>query len=178
MIKLIKLCDFGSSIREGEVYKFLNNNNRIYLAPELLKNEQYKCTSKADVYSFGCVIYELVKLKHPFTQNDNLLNDKLGEKYDIVKDPRVSHRMWRLVIKMLKNDKKRYSVLELFEKKIIIYSCLSFIGNFNLNLNDTDNNLTYKNQQNSLLVCFFNLFNLFKLIHLMKFDLPYLIIIH
>jgi serine/threonine protein kinase len=36
----------------------------IYSCPEIVSNKAY--SEKADILSFGCVVYELMKLKQPF----------------------------------------------------------------------------------------------------------------
>lgn len=117
-----------------------------------------RCTSKADVFSFGCVIYELVKMKHPFTENKNLLNDKLNGNYDKVKDNRVCDRLWRLVNYMLRREENRLSVKEFLAKKIVVISCLSIIRHYNydvFDLEETEDNLIYINQRKVIMVCYF-----------------------
>jgi serine/threonine protein kinase len=41
-----------------------------YMSPEIVNNEQY--TSKTDIWSFGCVVYEMIMLKKPFDGNNQL----------------------------------------------------------------------------------------------------------
>ena len=42
----------------------------IYTCPEIVENKQY--TEKADIWSFGCILYELLKLKPAFSSNNPL----------------------------------------------------------------------------------------------------------
>ncbi|XP_075707877.1 serine/threonine-protein kinase Nek5 isoform X2 [Rhinoderma darwinii] len=68
---LAKLGDFG-------IARMLNNTMELartcvgtpyYLSPEICENRPYN--NKTDVWSLGCVLYELCTLKHPF-ESDNL----------------------------------------------------------------------------------------------------------
>jgi serine/threonine protein kinase len=40
----------------------------IYMSPEMIREEQY--FSSTDIWSLGCVLYELVTLNHPFSYNN------------------------------------------------------------------------------------------------------------
>jgi len=68
----IKIGDFGIS-------KVLENTNDsamtvqgtpYYMSPEVCQNKPY--TYKSDVWSLGCILYELCSLKHAFN-SENLL---------------------------------------------------------------------------------------------------------
>ncbi|KAK6176479.1 hypothetical protein SNE40_014760 [Patella caerulea] len=62
----IKVGDFGisrsleSTLAKAQTYI----GTPIYMAPEILNHQEY--SSKADVWSFGCIFYELMCLKYPF----------------------------------------------------------------------------------------------------------------
>ncbi|XP_015416091.1 PREDICTED: serine/threonine-protein kinase Nek5 [Myotis davidii] len=65
-----KLGDFG-------IARDLNNSTELaqtcvgtpyYLSPEVCQNKPYN--NKADIWSLGCVLYELCTLKHPFEGNN------------------------------------------------------------------------------------------------------------
>ncbi|NXE46852.1 NEK5 kinase, partial [Casuarius casuarius] len=67
--KVAKLGDFG-------IAKELNNTMELaytcvgtpyYLSPEICENRPYN--NKTDIWSLGCVLYELCALKHPFQGN-------------------------------------------------------------------------------------------------------------
>lgn len=65
-----KLGDFG-------IARVLNNSMELaqtcvgtpyYLSPEICQNKPYN--NKSDIWSLGCVLYELCTLKHPFEGNN------------------------------------------------------------------------------------------------------------
>ena len=62
----VKLCDFGVSCRInseiGHAYSVVGTP--YYLSPELITNKPYN--SKVDIWSLGCVLYELIFLKPAF----------------------------------------------------------------------------------------------------------------
>jgi len=58
---------FASSLAGGAF-------NRNWLAPEVMKGETY--SGKMDVYSFAIVMWELVTLKRPFSEYDDLFDGK------------------------------------------------------------------------------------------------------
>jgi len=78
---LVKLGDFGiSRVLEGSVQAAITVvGTPYYMSPEICENKPY--TFKSDVWSFGCVLYELCMLKHAFAA-ENLL----GLVYKIVSD--------------------------------------------------------------------------------------------
>ncbi|XP_036065050.1 serine/threonine-protein kinase Nek5 isoform X2 [Onychomys torridus] len=68
--KVAKLGDFGTA-------RALNNSMELaqtcagtpyYLSPEICQNRPYN--NKTDIWSLGCVLYELCTLKHPFESNN------------------------------------------------------------------------------------------------------------
>ena len=72
----IKICDFGFS-KKTEYSKTIIGKHR-YLAPEMEKNEKYN--NKIDIYSLGCIFYELFTLKEYFI---NIIIDKKDIKLDL-----------------------------------------------------------------------------------------------
>ncbi|EFO64209.1 Kinase, NEK [Giardia lamblia P15] len=61
---MIKICDFGISRPLGVVSKAMTLAGTYhYMAPEIIKGQKY--TEKVDVWSIGCVVYELCTLKVP-----------------------------------------------------------------------------------------------------------------
>jgi len=79
--KVVKLGDFGiSRVLEGSIEAAITVvGTPYYMSPEVCENKPY--TFKSDVWSLGCVLYELCMLKHAFSA-DNLL----GLVYKIVSD--------------------------------------------------------------------------------------------
>ena len=71
----IKIGDFGISKQfnpNKEYTKTLNSTGTIeYVAPEILTQKIYN--NKSDMYSLGCIIYELLNLKRYF--DDNLMHE-------------------------------------------------------------------------------------------------------
>ncbi|CDJ53670.1 NEK kinase, putative [Eimeria brunetti] len=66
---LVKLGDFGvaKSFKRTKVRKSYVGSP-LYMAPEVHSSQGY--TYKADIWSLGCVLYELCCLKHPYTGNN------------------------------------------------------------------------------------------------------------
>jgi len=79
--RIVKLGDFGiSRVLEGSIEAAITVvGTPYYMSPEVCENKPY--TFKSDVWSLGCVLYELCMLKHAFSA-DNLL----GLVYKIVSD--------------------------------------------------------------------------------------------
>lgn len=112
---VVKLGDFGiSRVLEGSMAAAVTVvGTPYYMSPEVCENKPY--TFKSDVWSLGCVLYELCMLKHAFSA-DNLL----GLVYKIVSDkyepiPRkYTQPLDTLVQRMLeKNADRRPSVRDL-----------------------------------------------------------------
>ena len=67
----LKLCDFG-------IAKFIENTTRInpdycsegYAAPEILGGKKFRF--KVDIWSMGCILYELCTLKSPLIEGISL----------------------------------------------------------------------------------------------------------
>lgn len=113
--RVVKLGDFGiSRVLEGSIEAAITVvGTPYYMSPEVCENKPY--TFKSDVWSLGCVLYELCMLKHAFSA-DNLL----GLVYKIVSDkyepiPKMySPKLNELIQRMLEKDAdKRPSVREL-----------------------------------------------------------------
>ncbi|KAM9733742.1 serine/threonine-protein kinase Nek3 isoform 1-T1 [Menidia menidia] len=62
----IKLGDFGSAciLNSSTAYARAYVGTPYYVAPEIWENKPYN--NKSDVWSLGCVLYELCTLRHPF----------------------------------------------------------------------------------------------------------------
>ncbi|XP_029373152.1 serine/threonine-protein kinase Nek3 [Echeneis naucrates] len=62
----IKLGDFGSAciLNSSKAYARTYVGTPYYVAPEIWDNKPYN--NKSDVWSLGCVLYELCALRHPF----------------------------------------------------------------------------------------------------------------
>ena len=66
----IKLGDFGLSRELGEYSEFANTHvgTPYYMSPELIENKSYN--EKSDIWSAGCLIYEMAALKRPFSDSN------------------------------------------------------------------------------------------------------------
>ncbi|XP_026138468.1 serine/threonine-protein kinase Nek3 isoform X1 [Carassius auratus] len=62
----VKLGDFGSacSLNSAKAYAQTYVGTPYYVSPEIWDNKPYN--NKSDVWSLGCVLYELCTLQHPF----------------------------------------------------------------------------------------------------------------
>lgn len=62
----VKLGDFGSAclLNSSKAYARAYVGTPYYVAPEIWDNKPYN--NKSDVWSLGCVLYELCTLQHPF----------------------------------------------------------------------------------------------------------------
>ncbi|XP_074186006.1 serine/threonine-protein kinase Nek5 isoform X2 [Rhinolophus sinicus] len=93
-----KLGDFG-------IAKVLNNSMELartcvgtpyYLSPEICQNKPYN--NKTDIWSLGCVLYELCTLKHPFEGNNlHQLVLKICQAHFVPVSPSFSHDLQSLI---------------------------------------------------------------------------------
>ena len=116
----IKIGDFGISkiLRDSDY----TNTNYIgtlgYMAPELLNNEKYN--NKADIWSLGCIIYELCTLNACFDTNNNIgvlgLLNKIKE-CEYEKNQLLNDSDWKNIIENLlkKNYNDRPDINELYD---------------------------------------------------------------
>ncbi|XP_065531910.1 serine/threonine-protein kinase Nek5 [Lathamus discolor] len=67
--KVAKLGDFGIARQLNSTTEFAHTcvGTPYYLSPEICENQPYN--NKTDIWSLGCVLYELCALKHPFEGN-------------------------------------------------------------------------------------------------------------
>ncbi|XP_027743963.1 serine/threonine-protein kinase Nek5-like isoform X2 [Empidonax traillii] len=67
--KVAKLGDFGIARQLNSTMEFAHTcvGTPYYLSPEICENRPYN--NKTDIWSLGCVLYELCTLKHPFEGN-------------------------------------------------------------------------------------------------------------
>ena len=125
----VKLGDFGIS-------KVLENTNDnaltvqgtpYYMSPEVCQSKPYNYTS--DVWSLGCILYELCTLEHAFS-GENLL----GLVFKIVQDKQgpipdmYSQELKDLVNKLLvKDDKKRPQVIDILRMPFVHQYLQNFV---------------------------------------------------
>lgn len=68
----VKLGDFGLSriLSDESVYAQTNVGTPYYMSPEQIHEQNYD--EKTDIWSTGCVLYEMVALKPPFQARNHL----------------------------------------------------------------------------------------------------------
>ncbi|XP_061478366.1 serine/threonine-protein kinase Nek3 isoform X2 [Rhineura floridana] len=118
----VKLGDFGSALllSSPKAYACSYVGTPYYVPPEIWENTPYN--NKSDIWSLGCILYELCTLKHPFQANSwKHLILKICKGYY---NPLPSHYTYELhyLIKQMfkKNPKNRPSA-----STILARSCLA-----------------------------------------------------
>ena len=153
----IKIGDMG-------VAKILSKNSfartfvgtPYYLSPEICENKPYN--TKSDVWSLGCILYELCTFKHPFNANSQgaLILKIIRANYDEIKNENCSEDLKNVIkLMLIKDEFARPSVFDLCCNKIIeekLKKCGLFEdvvalygNNYNNNNNNNNNNSNSKN---------------------------------
>eukprot|EP00899_Mesostigma_viride_P027352 jgi/Mesvir1/7801/Mv11743-RA.1 len=128
---LAKLGDFGVSKVLHATMELAHTavGTPYYLSPEICENRPYN--NKSDVWSLGCILYEMCTLKHAFdAANFKMLIHKiLRGIYPPISSTAYSKALSDLVTRMLqKNPRLRPSVNEILQLPLIrdrIQKCLS-----------------------------------------------------
>ena len=123
----IKIGDFGvSKIIETNEYSQSRIGKYRYFAPEIEIGEKYN--NKIDIYSFGCIIYEL------FTLSEYYIDKKIEEKICKI-NSEVYNPKWQKLIDLLLNKDyhKRPDIEEVYHSICLINANLHF--NFKQNFN-------------------------------------------
>jgi len=113
----VKLGDFGLSKKliEGKSFASTNVGSPYYMSPELFLNVPYD--EKIDIWSAGCIIYEMAALEQPFKASSI---GELGEKIKLGVFKRInqsySDDLQRLIKMCLEVDpKNRPNVNQILE---------------------------------------------------------------
>jgi serine/threonine protein kinase len=111
----VKLGDFGLSrvMNQDSVYATTHVGTPYYMSPEQITDSKYN--EKSDIWSAGCVVYELTALRPPFEATNHLA---LAMKIKSGKLERVpskySDELWRVIQWTLSIDQtKRPNVEDL-----------------------------------------------------------------
>ena len=103
---LLKLGDLGlGRYMSDETFKAYSQvGTPLYMSPEIILNNGYDF--KSDVWSLGCVIYEITTLKSPFRTEDksfhNLCMQIVKGDYPKIQDEKYGDILKDLIDKMLK----------------------------------------------------------------------------
>ncbi len=131
----VKLGDFGLAKHLVEDDKFASTQvgTPYYMSPELLNGKKYDC--KTDLWSLGCIIYELCTLRRPFpaTSLGELIDMiKAGIKIDDKANEFPSKDLKNLVLDLLKLDPaKRMDIDQVLSHKKIAAALKNFDKNNN-----------------------------------------------
>ncbi|KAA6372413.1 MAG: putative G2-specific protein kinase nimA, partial [Streblomastix strix] len=128
---IVKLGDFGISrmlSSTGEMAKTAIGTP-YYLSPEICKDEKY--SFKSDIWALGCVLYEMVALKHAFDAKNmkGLLLKILKGEYAPITGGGYSSALRNLISQMLRqNPKQRPTINEILHAPIIQDRINSFLS--------------------------------------------------
>ena len=119
-----------------------------YASPEVWMNKPY--SFKSDLWSIGCVIYEMCELRTPFNGKDM---DELFVNICLNKTKRISEKyseeLWLMIKKLLEvNVEKRYDCNQFLQSDIV----KNKIRELNSNNNNYDNNNNIDTYDNSMLL--------------------------
>ena len=111
----LKICDFG-------IAKLIENTTRInpdycsegYAAPEILEGKKFRF--KVDIWSIGCILYELCALKKPFDKRY-----EHGMEYDKVPLLRYSPQLQELISELLEVNNEFRPPINIVASNIYIY---------------------------------------------------------
>lgn len=101
----IVICDFGASIcLEKDIeYCYTKIGTPYFMSPEQNKSDHYD--KKTDIWSLGCILYELITLEKPFEANNiEMLNQKINKGYykPISLKGNISNsHIWSFILKKL-----------------------------------------------------------------------------
>ena len=117
----IKLGDFGLSkvLNPESVFAYSKVGTPYYMSPEQIDEKQYN--DKSDMWSLGCLIYELCELHPPFEAKTHV---QLAMKIKSGKLERInemySDELWRVIKRMLNVDfEKRADIDEVMNYPVV-----------------------------------------------------------
>ena len=124
-----------------------------YASPEVWRDEPY--SYKSDLWSIGCVIYEMCALEPPFNGKDL---DELFENICLGKIKRInncySDDLWNMILMLLQNDvEKRVNCEQFLESDLVKKKIIELKNNHDINYEGylLEKNNNYKNENNVLL---------------------------
>ena len=101
---LVKLGDFGVArvLSHTEDMAKTCVGTPYYLSPEICERREYN--SRSDIWGLGCVLYELMSLRPPFTGNLKELLSQITRSHYPAPPPRFSYELRNIVIQMLRKN--------------------------------------------------------------------------
>ena len=143
----IKIGDFGIS-KELEDDKYVHNTQTgtyEYMAPEIIKKRNNKFNNKIDLWSLGCIIYELCTLNKCFTSDEGLFgtfNKIINQKHGTINTNYYSREIQDLIDNLLNKDyHNRYDIDQVYDLVFQYNTQLYLIKNNNNNLDETSKNI-------------------------------------
>ena len=139
---IIKLCDFGWSVKLNDDKRTTFCGTVEYMAPEIIKKEKYD--EAIDVWSLGVLLYELVHSYSPFYSEDldikkignNITNNNLKFKDGLSKE--YKDLVQRLLIK---ESEKRIKIEDIFQHPFMT----KYINMIYVQVNDKSKNNSKNN---------------------------------
>ena len=147
---IIKLCDFGWSVKLKDNKRTTFCGTVEYMAPEIIKKQEYDET--IDIWSLGVLLYELVHSYSPFFSEDldvkkignNITNNNLKFKDGLSEDYK------NLVASLLiKDSTKRIKIEDIFQHPFMTKYINMIYLEVNNNINTINNNNNENNSEES-----------------------------
>ena len=147
---IIKLCDFGWSVKLKDNKRTTFCGTVEYMAPEIIKKQEYDET--IDIWSLGVLLYELVHSYSPFFSEDldvkkignNITNNNLKFKDGLSEDYK------NLVASLLiKDSTKRIKIEDIFQHPFMTRYINMIYLEVNNNINTINNNNNENNSEES-----------------------------
>ena len=135
----VKIGDFGIAkiLNSTSSYAHTFIGTPYYISPELCKDQPYN--DKSDVWSLGCVLYELCTLNHPFEGGTQVeIYEKImTQKFKAI-SPEYSLELKKMVDLLLeKDEKKRPKMKDIIRMKCVIDKA----NKYNINIDLVDNGI-------------------------------------
>ena len=142
---IIKLCDFGWSVKLKDNKRTTFCGTVEYMAPEIIKKQEYDET--IDIWSLGVLLYELVHSYSPFFSKDldvkkignNITNNSLKFKEGLTED--YKNLVQSLLIK---DSTKRIKIENIFQHPFMT----KYINMIYLEINNSKNEIIINNDDN------------------------------
>ena len=135
----VKIGDFGIAkiLNSTSSYAHTFIGTPYYISPELCKDQPYN--DKSDVWSLGCVLYELCTLNHPFEGGTQVeIYEKImTQKFKAISSE-YSNDLKKMVDLLLeKDERKRPKMKDILKMKCVIERVNKY--NIDINLSENDN---------------------------------------